>query len=163
VCTEFCGTRHGEMSALIPGDNGQANPGAQWLVVDTPADFQKWYHATQLKNAHESDALPTASTGAINLVGGDAKLGATTFATKCSACHAIGPFSQKIVGPGLKGVLHDPTHPKLVTGDPATPANVAKILQQGFKGDMGQMPNATANSLTDKDIANLVAYLDSLK
>ncbi|HET9029072.1 MAG TPA: cytochrome c oxidase subunit II [Candidatus Aquilonibacter sp.] len=163
VCTEFCGTRHGEMDAEIPTENGQKNSGAQFLVVDTPADFQKWYHGWQVKNANASDALPTASTGAVNLTGGSVAAGQTTFQTKCSACHAVGPFSQRIVGPGLKGVLHDPAHPKLVDGDPATPANVAKILQQGYKGDMGVMPNSTANGLTDKDIANLVAYLNSLK
>ncbi len=163
VCTEFCGTQHGMMNATVPGANGQKNPGAQYLVVDSPADFQKWYHGWQVKNANASDALPTASTGTVNLAGGSASAGQATFQTKCSACHALGPFSQRIVGPGLKGVLHDPSHPKLVDGDDATPANVAKILQQGFKGDMGTMPNATANGLSDKDIANLVAYLNSLK
>jgi cytochrome c oxidase subunit 2 len=161
ICTEFCGTLHGEMNAQVPGAGGK--PNGQWLVVDSPADFQKWYHGWQVKNANVSDAMPTASTGAISLAGGDAKAGATTFSQKCSACHAIGPFSQKIVGPGLKGVLHDPSHPNLVDGDPATTANVAKILQNGYKGDIGVMPNQTANGLTNSDIANLVAYLDSLK
>ncbi len=150
VCTEFCGTMHGAMNKQI-------------VVVEDQASFDKWYHGWQVKNANVSDALPTASTGAIALTGGDAKAGQAMFATKCSACHAIGPFSQRVVGPGLKGVLHDPTHPNLVDGDKATPANAAKILQHGYKGDMGVMPNATANGLTDKDIANLVAYLNSLK
>jgi mono/diheme cytochrome c family protein len=97
------------------------------------------------------------------LSGGDAAAGKALFSQKCSACHALGPFDQRIVGPGLKGVLHDPAHPNLVNGDPATPVNVAKILQQGFTGSMGTMPNATTNGLSDKDIANLVAFLDSLK
>ena len=163
VCTEFCGTRHGWMNAAVPGDKGQPNPGAQYVVIDDPAAFQQWYHGWQLKNAHASNALPTASTGTVSLAGGDVNGGKAVFSQKCSACHAVGPFSQRIVGPGLKGVLHDPAHPKLVDGDPATPENVAKILQQGYKGDMGVMPNATANGLTDKDIANLVAYLNSLK
>ena len=163
VCTEFCGTRHGEMSALIPGDNGQANPGAQWLIVDTPADYQKWYQGIQVKNAHESDEIPVASTGSVDLSGGSAAAGQTLFNTKCNACHAVGPFSQRIVGPGLKGLLSDKAHPNLVDGDPATPANIAKILQKGYTGDMGTMPNSTANALSDKDIANLVAYLASLK
>ncbi|HEV7180280.1 MAG TPA: cytochrome c oxidase subunit II [Candidatus Baltobacteraceae bacterium] len=150
VCTEFCGTLHGAMNKQV-------------VVVEDKASFDKWYHGWQVKNANVSDALPKASTGAVNLAGGDAKAGQALFAQKCSACHSVGPFSQRIVGPGLKGVLHDPTHPNLVDGDKATPADVAKILQEGFKGDMGQMPNATANGLSDKDIANLVAYLDSLK
>ncbi len=163
ICTEFCGERHGMMNAQVPGQAGQPNPGAQYLVVDSPADFQKWYHGWQVKNANVSNALPTVSTGAISLAGGSASAGQAVFQTKCAACHAVGPFSQRIVGPGLKGVLDDPSHPNLVDGDKATPEDVAKILQQGFKGDMGQMPNATVNGLSDKDIANLVAYLASLK
>ncbi|MEO9170704.1 MAG: cytochrome c oxidase subunit II [Candidatus Baltobacteraceae bacterium] len=150
VCTEFCGTLHGAMNK-------------QTVVVEDEATFDKWFHGWQAKNAHVSDALPKASAGAVDLAGGNQHLGQTTFAAKCSACHAVGPFSQRIVGPGLKGVLHDASHPNLVDGDKATPENVAKILQQGYKGDMGVMPNATANQLSDKDIANLVAFLNSLK
>jgi cytochrome c oxidase subunit 2 len=150
VCTEFCGTLHGEM-------NKQA------VVVEDKSAFDKWYHGWQVKNANASNALPAASTGQISLAGGDPKAGRALFQQKCTACHALGPFSQRIVGPGLKGVLHDPSHPNLVDGDPATPANVAKILQQGFKGDMGQMPNAQMNGLSSKDIANLVAFLSTLK
>jgi cytochrome c oxidase subunit II len=162
ICTEFCGTDHGLMNATVPGEGGKRNPGAEWVVVDSQADFQKWYHKTQLANANESNALPS-TTGTVSLTGGDAKAGQALFAQKCSACHALGPFSQRIVGPGLKGVLHDPSHPNLVDGDAATEADVAKILQQGFTGSYGTMPNATANGLSDKDIANLVVFLDSLK
>ena len=162
ICTEFCGTDHGLMNATVPGEGGKRNPGAEWVVVDSQADFQKWYHATQIANAHESNALPS-TTGAVSLAGGNAKAGQALFAQKCSACHALGPYSQRIVGPGLKGVLHDPSHPNLVTGLPATPANVAKILQEGFSGPLGVMPNATANGLSNKNIADLVAFLDTLK
>ncbi len=162
ICTEFCGTDHGLMNADVPGEGGKPNPGAEYLVVDSQADFQTWYHKTQLANAHESNALPSTS-GTVALTGGDAKAGQALFAQKCSACHALGPFSQKIVGPGLKDVLHDPSHPNLVDGDPATPASAAKILQQGFTGPLGVMPNATSNGLSDKNIADLVAFLDSMK
>jgi cytochrome c oxidase subunit II len=150
ICTEFCGTLHGEMNKQV-------------VVVEDKAAFDKWYHGWQVKNANASNALPASSTGQVSLAGGDPKAGQALFQQKCTACHALGPFSQRIVGPGLKGVLHDPSHPNLVDGDPATPANVAKILQQGYKGDIGQMPNAQMNGLSDKDIANLVAYLNSLK
>ena len=91
--------------------------------------FQKWYHKTQLANAHESNALPSTS-GTVALTGGDVKAGQALFRKSAAACHALGPFSQKIVGPGLKNVLHDPTHPKLVNGRSGDPANAAKILQQ---------------------------------
>jgi cytochrome c oxidase subunit 2 len=163
VCTEFCGTFHGLMNGEITGPNGAANPHGAFLVVDTPANFQKWYHTQQIANAHESNAIPVAGTGAVVLTGGDPKAGQALFQQKCSACHALAPFDTRIVGPGLKGVLHDPTHPDLVDGKPATPENVANILQNGYTGSIGTMPNQTANGLTDRDIANLVAFLNSLK
>ncbi len=156
ICTEFCGTLHGDMRS------GTSNDPA-YMYVDTPAQYKAWYDATQKANANQSNEVAVASTSAINLSGGDVNAGKATFQTKCSACHAIGPFQQKIVGPGLKGVLHDPAHPNLVNGEKATPEDVAKILQNGFSGPMGVMPNQTANGITDKDIANLVAYLNTLK
>jgi mono/diheme cytochrome c family protein len=150
ICTQFCGVLHSQMNKQV-------------LVIESRASFDAWYHHWQVKNAHVSNVLPAAGGATVALAGGSATAGKTLFAQKCSACHAIGPFDQKIVGPGLKGVLHDPAHPKLVNGDPATPENVAKILQNGYTGSIGTMPNATTNGLSDKDIADLVAYLDSLK
>ncbi|HEY9084980.1 MAG TPA: cytochrome c oxidase subunit II [Candidatus Tyrphobacter sp.] len=150
ICTEFCGTEHSTMDKQI-------------MVVEPQAQYAAWYHGWQVRNAHVGNALPTVSTGTINLAGGDAAAGRALFSQKCSACHALGPFSQRIVGPGLQGVLHDPAHPNLVDGDPATPANVAKILQSGYTGSFGHMPNQSENGLSSKDIANLVTYLNSLR
>ncbi len=150
ICTQFCGVLHSQMNK-------------QTLVIEDKASFDRWYHGWQVKNAHVSNALPSAGGAAVSLAGGSASAGQKLFAQKCSACHSTGPFDQKIVGPGLKAVLHDPGHPNLVDGDPATPANAAKILQKGYTGSIGTMPNATTNGLSDQDIANLVAYLDSLK
>jgi cytochrome c oxidase subunit 2 len=149
ICTQFCGLLHSQMNKQV-------------MVIEDQAAFQKWYHGWQVKNAHVSNALPS-TTGTVALTGGDADAGQKLFAQKCSACHALGPFSQRIVGPGLKGVLHDPSHPNLVDGQPATPADVAKILQNGYTGSIGTMPNATTNGLSNQDIANLVAFLNSLK
>ncbi len=150
ICTQFCGVLHSQMNKQV-------------LVIEDKATFNRWYHGWQVRNAHVSNALPAAGGAAVALAGGSAAAGQTLFSQKCSACHAVGPFNQKIVGPGLKGVLHDPTHPDLVNGSPATPANAAKILQSGYTGSIGTMPNATTNGLSDKDIADLVAYLNSLK
>jgi cytochrome c oxidase subunit II len=149
ICAQFCGTLHSTMNKQV-------------LVIEDKGAFDAWYHKMQLKNANASNALPSTS-GQIALTGGNVSAGQALFSQKCTACHALGPFSQRVVGPGLKGVLHDPTHPNLVNGDPATPENVAKILQQGYTGSIGTMPNATTNGLSNQDIANLVAFLDSLK
>ena len=150
ICAEFCGTLHGEMDK-------------QWFVVDPPVKYAAWYDAWQKKNSTASNALPVQSNARVAFGAGDAKIGKQLFSQKCTACHALGPFSQRIVGPGLLGVLHDPAHPNLVNGDKATRENVAEILQNGYKGDMGQMPNQIANALSNTDIANLVAYLNTLK
>lgn len=150
ICTQFCGVLHSDMNKQV-------------MVIEDKSSFDSWYRSMQLKNAHVSNALPAAGGAPIALANGSASAGQTLFAQKCSACHAIGPFDQRIVGPGLKGVLHDPAHPNLVDGQPATPDNVAKILQTGYTGSIGTMPNATTNGLSDQDIANLVAYLGTLK
>jgi cytochrome c oxidase subunit II len=156
VCTQFCGTAHSTMNSMVDSTK-------QWVVIEDQKSYDAWYNGWKVKNAHVSDALPVASSGTIDLTTGKADAGKTLFATKCSACHALAPFSKTIVGPGLLGVLHDPSHPNLVDGDPATPENAAKILQNGFTGPIGQMPNATTNGLSNQDIADLVAYLNTLK
>jgi cytochrome c oxidase subunit 2 len=150
ICTQFCGVLHSEMDK-------------QYLVIEDKTSFDKWFKSWQVKNAHVSNALPAAGGGAISLQGGNAAAGKTLFSQKCTACHKLAPFNQTLVGPGLQGVLHDPAHPNLVNGQAATPQNVGAILQNGYTGSMGTMPNATANGLSAQDIANLVAFLDALK
>lgn len=148
ICTQFCGVLHSQMDKQV-------------LVIEDKASFDRWYRAEQQKNAHVSNAL--GSSGTVALQGGDANAGKQLFAQKCTACHKIAPFSQTLVGPGLLAVLHDPSHPNLVNGKPANPADVADILQNGYTGSMGSMPNASTNGLSSQDISNLVAYLNSLK
>ena len=150
ICTQFCGVLHGEMDK-------------QYLVIEDKASFDKWYKMWQQENAHASNAPPATGGGAVALQGGNAAAGKTLFDQKCTACHKLAPFNETLVGPGLQGVLHDPSHPNLVNGQPATPENVAAVLQNGYTGSMGTMPNATANGLSQQDIANLVAFLDTLK
>ena len=155
VCTEFCGTLHGDMRSGTKNDQA-------WVYIDTRPQYDAWYKRMQQKQAHASDAVIVASSGGVDLSGGNAAAGKALFQQKCSACHAIAPFDQRIVGPGLKGILHDPAHPDLVDGKPATPQNIAGILQNGYSGSIGQMPNQAANQISDKDIANLVAFLKTL-
>jgi len=150
ICTQFCGVLHSEMNKQI-------------LVIEPKPAFDKWYRLWQQKNAHVSNALPASGGQAIALQGGNIATGKQLFGQKCSACHKLAPFDQKLVGPGLLGVLHDPSHPNLVDGKAATPQDVAGILQSGFTGSMGTMPNAAANNLTPQDITDLVAFLNSLK
>ncbi len=138
ACSEYCGVNHSKMVGKV--------------VAEPPEAFERWLASVKSKKAPEI------------IVGvGDAAAGKKTFAQKCSVCHAVGPFEQKIVGPGLLHVTDDPKHPKLVNGKAPSAENLAEILQKGFTGDMGTMPNQQANGLSAQDVANLVAYLESLK
>jgi cytochrome c2 len=120
------------------------------------ADYDKWFSGTQ-----QQAAKAAAAAGSLNLAAGDAAKGQAAFAQKCSVCHNMAAFAQKKVGPGLQNILNDPAHPKLVDGSTATPENVAHIIQNGYTGDIGVMPNAQANGLSSSDVSNLVAYLKS--
>ncbi len=142
ACSEFCGPDH----SLMQGK----------LVIEPVAAFNKWLAAEKTK---------PAAGGPIDLSTGTADAGKALFTQKCAACHnnPPTPFDQKLVGPGLAKITDDPAHPNLVTDKPPTPENIAAILQDGFTGPIGTMPNSQANGLSPKDIANLTAYLVSLK
>jgi len=146
ICSEFCGIAHGGMHTNV--------------VVDTQQSFQKWFSAQGASTGAAGGGA--ASGAAIAIDQGKASAGQALFGQKCSACHSVGPFDQKQVGPGLGKIFNDSAHPKLVNGSAPTPQNVASLIHDGYQGDMGTMPNAQMNGLSNPDIANLVAYLVSL-
>jgi cytochrome c oxidase subunit 2 len=150
ICTEFCGTNHGNMVAS--------------LHIDSQEDFGRWLAGVNKKQGQ--------SGGAVVLSTGQIAAGQALFGQKCSSCHSVGPFDQKIVGPGLGKLLNDPAHPDLVTGEKPNPVDISHVLINGYQGpdnsdekagpSIGVMPNRQANALSNQDIANLVAYLTSL-
>lgn len=143
VCAEFCGLGHSHMWGSV--------------VVQSKPDFDTWYTEQQ-----HASAAGIVGVAPISLAGGSASAGQMLFNAKCTVCHNAAPFAQRKVGPGLANLFSDSSHPTLVTGKKATPANVADILEHGAHGDMGTMPNMQANGLSAKDIANLIAYLKTL-
>ncbi len=146
VCTEFCGVLHSRMYAKA--------------VLESQQDFAKWF--AKQGGGSASGGGGAAGGAAIALTAGKTDAGQALFGQKCSACHSTGPYDQKQVGPGLGKIFNDPAHPKLVNGQDPTPQNVAGILKNGYQGDMGVMPSAQVNQISNTDIANLVAYLASL-
>jgi cytochrome c oxidase subunit 2 len=150
ICTEFCGTQHGNMLAT--------------LHIDSQQDFGRWLSA-QFKAQGQGN-------GPVALASGHATDGQALFGQKCSTCHSVGGFTQKIVGPGLGHLLNDPDHPNLVTGEKPNAEDIAHVLINGYQGpdnsqgkngpSIGVMPNRQANALSNADIANLSAYLVSL-
>jgi cytochrome c oxidase subunit 2 len=151
VCTEYCGLGHSEMrSHSRTGRNPR-------VIVESKTDFDAWYASEQKTQAAQANVVLTAAV----ISAGSATSGAALFQAKCTFCHNAAPFDARKVGPGLGNLFHDPAHPDLVDGKPATPMDVADIIQNGFHGDMGAMPDMHANGLTAKDIADLVAYLET--
>jgi cytochrome c oxidase subunit 2 len=148
VCSEFCGIAHGGMKGV--------------MFVDTQANFQKWFASQGGAGGAGAAAGGAAGGAAVAVSGGQADAGQKLFAQKCSACHSTGAFEQKVVGPGLGKIFSDSGHPKLVNGKDPSPENVAGIIHDGYQGDLGVMPSAQVNSLSNTDIANLTAYLVSL-
>lgn len=138
-CVEFCGVSHANMRFRA--------------FVDTKAGFAKWVKAQQ--------APPVEPTS------GPAAAGAKIFANApCAICHkinGISGFSKQYKG-GYKGpnLTHFGSRTTLAGSIMAnTPHNVAMWIQNPDKIKPGaKMP---ALGIQGKDLADLVAYLESLK
>ena len=149
-CTEFCGVNHSFMQAK--------------LIVEPQAKFNAWLDA-QKKTAAVA-AAPAASvapSGSLALAG-DAAAGKTSFKQKCSSCHKAEASDPEQDGPDLEHVFTNKAHPTLVNGQSVSPAHVAALIESGYKGSGPEaMPSAQQTGASAKDIANLTAYLASLK
>ncbi|GIW01676.1 cytochrome c family protein [Roseiflexus sp.] len=85
----------------------------------------------------------------------------------CLACHSTG--TDKLVGPGMAGVMTTagPVYPEgvnyrgnLPNGQPRTEENIAAWIRSGGQGQIGVM---SPHEMSDEDMANLLAYLHTLK
>ncbi len=79
--------------------------------------------------------------------------GRLLFQANCTACHTA-DSTQKIVGPGLKGVLKGKTLP--VGNLAATPENIFRQLRCPYE----EMPSF-AGKLSDEQVFDLIAYLNT--
>ena len=99
---------------------------------------------------------------------GDATAGMTVFSNQgCATCHNV--TTEQLVGPGLAAVMTvaGPVHAngvdysgKLPNGNARTEENVADWIRVGGQGQIGVM---SAHEVSDTDMANLLAYLRTLK
>lgn len=85
----------------------------------------------------------------------------------CIACHSITTVQQ--VGPGLAGAMTSvgPVHPagvdyggNLPNGQARTEENIAAWIRSGGEGKVGVM---SGREVSDEDMADLLAYLRTLK
>jgi len=136
-CAEFCGLSHANMRFRV--------------FVDTPTQFAAW-SAQQTARA----AVPGRPVEAANLV----EAGAHVYATSpCVTCHTVSGVSTQRVGPDL---THFGSRTTLAGGTlDNTSANLAKWLRDPPALKPGaQTPDL---GLSSQQIAELVAYLESLK
>jgi len=84
---------------------------------------------------------------------GDAAKGKATFDDNCAVCHNADSEDKK-VGPGLKGLFKKA---KLHNGKPVNDQNVTAVINAGGGGMPGY-----ADTLSDEEKANVVAYLKTL-
>jgi cytochrome c oxidase subunit 2 len=152
VCAEFCGESHALM---------------RFRVVAVPEDeFQSW---VSQRAAPPAQGAGTLAVGGLT---GDATRGAALFvdpAKQCITCHAVAGTAAQvgIIGPNL-------THygSRLTIGAgvlPYSPENLADWLHRAYEIKPGNVMSRVitrdwiAQNLSEQDIADLVAYLDSMK
>lgn len=132
-CAEFCGIGHALMAFVV--------------IVDSPADYSQW--------------LLTNSAPASTTPAGAAEQGSELFASSsCAGCHTVaGTAAVGTIGPDLTHFGSRTTIAAVTL--PNTPSDLAHWLAdtQGVKRG-ALMPQI---DLTGAQIAQLVAYLESLK
>jgi cytochrome c oxidase subunit II len=133
VCSEFCGTEHAWMRFLV--------------VAEPEAEFDEWEKA-QLQSSVRPD-------------GGAAAKGLALFQQmSCVSCHTIkGTAADARVGPDL---THFASRKQLGAGIAAnTPENLRRWLADPHRVKPGvNMPDY---NLTDEQLAQLVAYFETLR
>ncbi|MBT3943678.1 MAG: cytochrome c [Chloroflexi bacterium] len=104
--------------------------------------------------APEPTAAPAAATG-------DAGNGEIVFQGSCSGCHSTG--ANRVVGPGLSGI--GTTAETRVAGSSADEYLTTSIVSPSsfvVEGFSPIMPGTFGDSLSEQEIADVVAYMVSL-
>ncbi len=132
-CTEFCGLSHANMRAVA--------------IAHDPADFEAWVASQR--------ATPAAAAAE-----SEAGAGLTTFNAKgCAGCHTVAGVSQGKVGPDL-------TH--LYSRDTFA-GSMFDLSEDNLRRWLEDPPGVKPGSvmpdlgLTDEEITQLIAYLETLQ
>jgi cytochrome c oxidase subunit 2 len=149
ACSEFCGEAHALM---------------RFRVIALPQDqYDRW-----LSQAKVVPSAPSGGAGALN---GDPTRGQAIFLDakrQCVTCHAVGGTTAKgVVGPNL---TYYGSRTTIAAGlMPNTPENLSKWIHNPNAIKPGNLmgrvitPSWVQANLSEQDIADLVAYLHSMK
>jgi len=135
-CTEFCGDSHAQMRFLV--------------FAHKQAEFDKW------SRDEKADAIKPETVSQVN--------GQKVFMQGCNSCHAIkGTNAMGMVGPNL---THFGSRTSLgavmYKNDTEHLAKWIKYPQQMKPGNLMKLEQANM-LLSDKDVTDLVSYLQNLK
>jgi cytochrome c oxidase subunit II len=137
-CAELCGTSHSYMEAPV--------------IVQSQAEFDSWIKAQVEANAAaEASGIPDASRGQ--------QIYETT---GCKACHSID--GSPLVGPSWRGIWGQKVELEDGSSVTADDAYITESIKQpGAKIVKGYAPGMPQFSLSDRQIADLVEFIKSLK
>jgi cytochrome c oxidase subunit 2 len=146
-CAEFCGEAHAQMRFRV--------------IALAPDEYAAW------KTSYKKD--PVISSGQINVLGliGDVNRGEALFAEpkkQCISCHIIsGTAAKGKIGPNL---THYGSRLTIAAGVlPYSTDNLALWMQNPEAVKQGNLMGRVIKqgTLTDQEVADLTAYLDSMK
>lgn len=135
VCAEICGTRHAYMTAKV--------------TVYSPSAFKLWITQQQ---AASSDDPVVRGNSLFSQYG-------------CNGCHSTD--GSKVVGPSFKGIYGQPVQlsdgASVTTDDAYLKDSILNPARQLVMGYPNAMPANYGSQLTDSQIADLIAFIKSLK
>ncbi len=158
VCAEFCGTQHAQMRFRV--------------IALEPAKYEAWLNAkrTVPPEAPAYQVTIPNFTGYGTLTG-DAARGKAVFldaTNQCITCHAV--YGTKAIGNIGPNLTYYGSRTVIGAGVlDYSPENLAKWLHQAYDLKPGNIMSRVitqkwiADNLSDQEIADLVAYLDSMK
>jgi cytochrome c oxidase subunit II len=134
-CAEFCGASHANMGLRV--------------LVDSDAAFERWVNTEQRGPAAPAQASPAE--------GGKAVYSRSA----CLACHTIKGVSPGVLGPDL---THFGSRTTIAAGMfPNDSTHLARWIADAVTLKPGSLMPRMQPPLSDAEIAELVAYLQSLK
>ena len=147
VCAEFCGEAHALMRFRV--------------IALEPAEYDSW--------VAQHRVAPVIGGGGV--LGGDPNRGKELFLNArklCITCHVVdGTGAKGVIGPNLS---YYGSRQTIAAGImPYSPENLERWLKHGYEIKPGNLMSRVltrdwiAANLTDQDIKDLVAYLDSMK
>jgi len=123
---------------------------------------------THAKHTTLAVALAAALLAPTAALAADAAAGKTTFDTNCASCHGVsgkgdGPVGAALQPPPRDFTVGDFKFDTNGDGKPGTDEDLQQVISQGAAAFGGSPLMAPWPTLSDDDVANVIAHIRSLK